>query len=127
MPPRKKNSRTDLKQYHFILGNQARLVNRNDSAARENHTNNSFAGGRRSTDKKSFELYAAWMRLSAREQDVAILVCQGLSDAQIAVHLSLAIGTVKSYLQKIFIKLDIYNRRELMLKFTGFDFPRNTP
>jgi DNA-binding NarL/FixJ family response regulator len=85
------------------------------------------AGGRRSTDKSSFELFLLWDSLSRREQDVTVLACRGFSDRQIALWLRLSIPTVKSYLQHVYLKVDVRNRRELMLKFMHFDFEREVP
>jgi len=70
-------------------------------------------------------LYAYWKSLSAREQDVTILVCRGLSDAEVASQLKLSISTVKSYLQHVFHKVHVRNRRQLMVRFANFNFPRN--
>jgi len=135
-PPRKKKpSRNDPQQttkYSYILGDQLHLVNQTNSAAKENQLSEteqgSFrAGGRRSTDRDTFDLYLCWDSLSARVQDVTILVCKGQTDAEIASRLYLSISTVKSYLQHIFFKARVRNRRELLLKFVNFNFPRNTP
>ena len=132
-PPRKKKpSRNDPQQttkYSYILGDPLRLVDQTDLDAEENRSNNTYplSGGRRSTDKATFDLYLCWESLSAREQDVTILVCRGLTDAGIASQLRLSISTVKSYLQHIFFKARVRNRRELLLKFVNFNFARNTP
>ena len=95
-PPRKKNSsRKDRKsktQYSYILGENLKLTRQIDPAAQENHTSHTedkkvLAGGRRSTDRNYKGLYIYWDSLSAREQDVAILVCRGHSDAEVAERL----------------------------------------
>jgi DNA-binding NarL/FixJ family response regulator len=133
VPPRKKKpSRKDPQQttkYPYILGDPLRLVNQTDLDAEEIRSNNTYplTGGRRSTDKATFDLYLCWDSLSSREQDVTILVCKGQSDGEIASRLYLSISTVKSYLQHIFFKARVRNRRELLLKFINFNFPRNTP
>lgn len=136
VPPRKnKPSRKDPQQttkYSYVLGDQLHLVNHTNSAAKENQLSEteqgSFrAGGRRSTDRDTFDLYLCWESLSAREQDVTILVCRGQSDAEIASRLYLSISTVKSYLQHIFFKAHVPNRKQLMARFAKFNFPRDIP
>jgi|ERR1700752_498721 len=133
VPPRKKkSSRIGTQQttkYSYILGDHLHLVNRTDLDAEENRSKNNYplTGGRRSTDKATFDLYLCWDSLSSREQDVTILVSRGQSDAEIASRLYLSISTVKSYLQHIFLKADVRNRRELLLKFVNFNFPRDIP
>jgi len=135
-PPRKKNSsRKDQKptnQYSYILGENLHLTRKVDPAARENRTANSEekqvpAGGRRSTDRNYKGLYIYWDALSAREQDVAILVCKGHSDAEVAERLSLSIATVRSYLRRVFFKTHVRNRKQLILRFAKFEFPRDIP
>ena len=133
VPPRKKKpSRKDQQQtttYSYILGDHLRLANRTDLDAEENPSNNTYplTGGRRSTDKATFDLYLCWDSLSAREQDVTILVCRGQTDAEIASRLYLSISTVKSYLQHIFFKARVPNRKQLMARFAKFNFPRDIP
>lgn len=53
--------------------------------------------------------------LSPRENQVVALVAEGLSNRQIAAHLNLAENTVKKYMFRIFEKLGISNRVELVL------------
>lgn len=52
-------------------------------------------------------------RLSAREADVALLVAEGLRDAEIAVRLNLSVHTVKGYLRETFRKTGVRSRVEL--------------
>jgi len=128
-PRKKKSSRKDPQQttkYSSILGDNLHLVRRTDLDAEENRSKHDspLAGGRRSTDRVAFDLYHCWESLSSREQDVTILVCKGLTDAQIATWLKISVSTVKSYLQHIFLKADVNNRRELLIKFVNFNFPK---
>lgn len=130
-PRRKKTSRADQQpttKYSYILGNQLHLVNRPNPAAQENRFSdrNVPAGGRRSTDKDSLDLYLRWDSLSARQKEVTILVCKGFTNEQIALWLKLSVSTVKSYLQHVFLKIDVRNKTELRLKFFNFDFARHT-
>jgi DNA-binding CsgD family transcriptional regulator len=135
-PPRKKkSSRKDLKpkaQYSYILGEKLHLTRRKDPAARENRLsqtedNKVLAGGRRSTDRNYKGLYIYWDSLSTREQDVTMLVCKGHSDAEVAERLNLSVTTVRSYLQRVFLKTLVRNRKQLILRFAKFEFPRDIP
>jgi len=55
--------------------------------------------------------------LSEREQQVAALVCEGLSNKAIAQKLKLSEGTIKSHLHTIFQKLGVQSRYELFVAF----------
>jgi DNA-binding NarL/FixJ family response regulator len=131
-PRKKKSSRVDQQQtntYPYIQGTPLRLVRRTDPTTEENLSKTGLKSvlpdGRRSTDRFMGGLYTYWNSLSAREQDVTILVCRGLSDAEIASQLYISISTVKSYLQHVFRKVQVHNRRQLMVRFANFHFPRN--
>ena len=131
-PRKKKSSRVDQQQtntYSYIQGTPLHLVRRTDPTTEENLSNTGpksvLPSGRRSTDRFMGGLYVYWKSLSTREQDVTILVCRGLSDAEIASQLKLSISTVKSYLQHVFRKVQVRNRRQLMVRFANFTFPRN--
>jgi len=51
--------------------------------------------------------------LTQREQDIALLVCQGLSNKQIAARLYLSPKTVETHLTRVFAKLDVPARGAL--------------
>ena len=55
-------------------------------------------------------------RLTARELQVAVLVAQGLATKNIAHHLEISEWTVGTYLRRIFAKLDVDNRAEMVYK-----------
>ncbi len=55
-------------------------------------------------------------RLTAREEEVLRLVAAGLSNRQIAVQLSIAEGTVKRHLRKVFDKLGAQSRIDALNK-----------
>ena len=57
--------------------------------------------------------------LTKREQQVASLVCGGLSNKIIAQKLSLTEGTVKQHIHRIFQKLDVRNRSDLIIALSG--------
>jgi len=52
--------------------------------------------------------------LSDREQQITNLVCDGLSNKVIATRLGLSVGTVKAHLHRIYSKLHIGSRSELI-------------
>jgi len=54
--------------------------------------------------------------LTTREQQIAILVAQGLSNKEIAQKLTLSLPTVKVHVKHIFEKLEISDRVALVLK-----------
>ncbi|VTU37276.1 Transcriptional regulatory protein DevR (DosR) [Variovorax sp. PBL-H6] len=56
---------------------------------------------------------AAWASLSAREQQVAQAVSEGLTDKEIARRAGVGIPTVRTYLRRIFVKLGIERRSAL--------------
>jgi DNA-binding NarL/FixJ family response regulator len=51
--------------------------------------------------------------LTQREQDIALLVCQGLSNKQIADRLYLSPKTVETHLTRVFAKLNVAARGDL--------------
>jgi DNA-binding NarL/FixJ family response regulator len=134
-PRKKKSSRNGSQQtnrYFHVLVSPLRLVSRTDPAAQEHPSSNTqpgnaLPGGRRSTDRDSFELYDKWLALSPRERQVTYLTCLGYKNEQIAFQMGVSVGTVKSYLQHVFLKIQVPSKTELRLKFHGFDFERNPP
>lgn len=58
-------------------------------------------------------LSGAWPELTAAEIRVVRLVARGLTNQQVAEHLSLSPHTVSSHLRRVFTKLDITSRGEL--------------
>ncbi|MGG5172016.1 helix-turn-helix transcriptional regulator [Pseudarthrobacter sp. J1738] len=54
-------------------------------------------------------------RLSHREREVATLVVQGLSSAEVALALDIAVNTVNAHLQRAYRKLGVCCRQELAL------------
>jgi DNA-binding NarL/FixJ family response regulator len=131
-PRKKKTSRVGPQQtnrYFHVLVSPLRLVKRTDPATQENPSKNrpGNAGGRRSTDRDAFELYDRWLALSPRERQVTYFTCMGYKNDQIAFHMGVSVGTVKSYLQHVFLKIGVSSKTELRVKFVNFDFKRNPP
>ncbi|RSZ43816.1 MULTISPECIES: helix-turn-helix transcriptional regulator [unclassified Variovorax] len=56
---------------------------------------------------------ATWTSLSAREQEVARCVREGLTDKEIARRMAVSVPTVRTYLRRIFDKLGIERRSAL--------------
>jgi two-component system nitrate/nitrite response regulator NarL len=65
---------------------------------------------------KNFSDFAQpFSELSGRQQEVIALVCDGLSNGEIAKKLRVAEGTIKIHLHAIFEKLGVRSRMELMI------------
>lgn len=56
-------------------------------------------------------------QLSGKEKEVAVLASRGKSNKQIAHELYISENTVKSHLKKVYKKLGVKGRRELMINF----------
>lgn len=52
--------------------------------------------------------------LSPREAEIAILVCKGLTDPEISSVLGIAFSTVRTHVKKVFLKLDVTTRSEMV-------------
>jgi DNA-binding NarL/FixJ family response regulator len=57
------------------------------------------------------------MMLSKRETEIVSLITEGLSNKEIAERLYLTESTVKSYITNILTKLNLKNRRKIMIHF----------
>jgi DNA-binding NarL/FixJ family response regulator len=55
-------------------------------------------------------------RLTARELDIMALVEDGLTNREIAEHLSIEVSTVKNHLRNIFDKLHVRHRAEAVAR-----------
>lgn len=53
--------------------------------------------------------------LTARERDVLGLICEGLSDKEIAARLKLAPNTVRNHVATVYSKLDVHSRSEAIV------------
>ena len=53
--------------------------------------------------------------LSPRQIEIAQRVLEGQSDKQIAIDLRMAVATVRTHLGRLFTRLDVRNRNELIL------------
>ena len=52
------------------------------------------------------------VELSDRESEVLALIAKGLTNGQIADELYLSIETVKTYVKRLYAKLDVHNRAQ---------------
>jgi DNA-binding NarL/FixJ family response regulator len=69
-------------------------------------------------DKLTLTLVVLFWLLTKEEQQVLTLICQGLSNEQIAANLSISINTVKMHIQNIFKKTNVSSRGQLSYVFT---------
>ena len=68
------------------------------------------------TPANAVVLRARWETLSARQQQVALLVInENLTNNQVAQRLVLSLNTVKSHLSAVYASLGVENRLELRL------------
>jgi DNA-binding NarL/FixJ family response regulator len=68
------------------------------------------------------ELMRKWETLSARERDVAALICLGYSNQEIAERLVITTGTVKTHISNILRKFQLNSRYELRNLLSHWDF-----
>jgi DNA-binding NarL/FixJ family response regulator len=57
--------------------------------------------------------------LTAQEQRVAELAASGATNPEIARQLYLSVSTIETHLERVFAKLGIHSRRELMARASG--------
>jgi DNA-binding NarL/FixJ family response regulator len=69
--------------------------------------------------KKYSDIAEPFSQLSARQQEVIALACDGLSNKQVARKLGVTEGTVKIHLHAIYQKLGVRSRAELMIAVAG--------
>ncbi len=63
-----------------------------------------------------------WRALSAREQEIAALVCLNYTSRQAAARLGIAETTVKTHVRSVLGKFDARSRQELRQLLAGWDF-----
>jgi two-component system nitrate/nitrite response regulator NarL len=77
-------------------------------------------------DEKTFSDNAERLAaLSDRRQEITSLVCDGLSNKQIAKRLSVTEGTVKSHLHAIYEQLGVGSRIALMIALAHRNKPNS--
>lgn len=60
--------------------------------------------------------FMAEYSLTSREREIACLICDGKTNAEIASELCISVHTVKTHLKNIFSKMNVSSRAELMSK-----------
>lgn len=70
------------------------------------------------------DLLSRWYNLTAREQQVAWMLCNNYTSGEIAAELVISSNTVKSHIHKILLKFNVHSRNELRLLLADFDFER---
>ena len=63
-----------------------------------------------------WNVLAEELSLSARQAQIARGILEGMSDRQIAMDLNMQIPTVRTHLNRLFIKVDAENRNQLVLQ-----------
>lgn len=74
--------------------------------------------GRREKEKKAWTAGEAYLRflelgLTRREAEVAVQVCKGLCNKEIAMELGISETTVKKHISNIFEKMEVERRQEI--------------
>jgi DNA-binding NarL/FixJ family response regulator len=67
-------------------------------------------------DPKVWNEVASVMRLAPQEARIVGLILQGKRDKQIAKDLELGVPTVRTYLKRVFHKVEVQDRMELVLR-----------
>lgn len=57
--------------------------------------------------------------LTARERQIAELICQGLRNGSIAKHLRIRTGTVKTHIRNIYRKVRVKSKIAMLLRFVA--------
>ena len=67
------------------------------------------------------------VELSDRESEVLALIAQGLTNARIAEELYLSVETVKTYVKRLYHKLDVHNRAQAAVAAAELQLTRRPP
>lgn len=70
----------------------------------------------------SSELWDRWCALSPREQQVAVLVCRGYTNNEIAARLGIAPTIVKTHVKNVLTKYHFHSKDELRIALENWDF-----
>ena len=60
------------------------------------------------------------------QREVALLIAEGLSNEEIGIHLHIKLTTVKDHVRRIFVKLDIARREDLLSKLLNASDKKKT-
>ncbi len=75
-------------------------------------------------DDPGFDLATRVVELSDRESEVLALIAQGLTNALIADELYLSIETVKTYVKRLYAKLNVHNRAQAAIAASELQLTR---
>jgi DNA-binding NarL/FixJ family response regulator len=85
-------------------------------------------GERVGFDGASSRHWSRVVELSDRESEVLALIARGLTNAQIAEELYLSVETVKTYVKRLYAKLDVHNRAQAAVAASLHELtPRDLP
>lgn len=73
-----------------------------------------------------FYLFCRLYQLTTREQDILKLLLQDMNNEQISDELFISLGTTKSHIHNIFVKLEVNKRRQLIEKYEKFNEEDNS-
>ncbi len=90
-------------------GGKGRIQEEKDDTAQGDRKENTACLQELSAEE-SYDIFRQ-MGLTGRETEIAIMVCQGMSNSEIAESFCISVATVKKHMSNIFEKMDI-NRRE---------------
>ena len=68
-------------------------------------------------DDQQWNYIRKWYRITAREQQVARLVCRGFDNKKIAAELRISRGTVKTHIRNIYRRIRVKNKIQMLLRF----------
>jgi DNA-binding NarL/FixJ family response regulator len=71
---------------------------------------------------QAHENYQCWLSLSAREQEVAALICLGYTNRQIGRKLVISPQTAKAHVRNILYKFNLHSKEELRMLLANWDF-----
>jgi DNA-binding NarL/FixJ family response regulator len=67
-----------------------------------------------------------WQKLSIREQEIAVYICRGDTNQEIAFKLGISPETVKTHVRNVLGKFELHRKQDLRMELEGLDFgPRN--
>lgn len=62
----------------------------------------------------------SYFNLTEREQEILMLVAEGMKEKEVAEHLHISLNTVKSHVYKMYQKLEVKNRIEAINKYRTY-------
>jgi DNA-binding CsgD family transcriptional regulator len=65
-----------------------------------------------------------WWELTARQREIAALVCSGFTNQEIAQRLKISPETVKTHIRQVLARFDVHSKAELQRRLANWDFSR---